>query len=86
MKDTLRLLTFALVIAGGMAIAMQLSSQAPAGPVTLDPEEISWIKFCESRGYEVSTDDPDVIDEYLDTWRGSTEEEAALAENEVKPC
>lgn len=38
----------------------------------------SWILFCNARGYDPSTEDPEAIDEYLDAWVGTTEEEKAF--------
>ena len=38
----------------------------------------SWKAFCTSRNYVVATTDSEIINEYLDTWVGSVEEEQAL--------
>lgn len=38
----------------------------------------SWGKFCEARHYDINTTDSEIINEYLDTWCGSAEEEQAL--------
>lgn len=47
-------------------------------PVTDRREEISWDAFCKSRGYAVTDERSEVVNEYLDTWCGSVEEEAVL--------
>lgn len=39
---------------------------------------ISWNAFCVARGHSTSDNSPAVLDEYLDTWRGTAEEEKAL--------
>lgn len=41
-------------------------------------DEISWAAFCNARGYQLNEIRHEAITEYLDCWRGSTEEEAAL--------
>lgn len=38
----------------------------------------SWRAFCSSRNYDVATQDSEIVNEYLDTWCGSVEEEQAL--------
>lgn len=38
----------------------------------------SWRAFCTARNYEIATTDSEIIDEYLDTWVGSVDEEATL--------
>lgn len=52
-------------------------------PASLDAEEISWVEFCKARGYDVHDNSATAVDEYLDTWCGSTEEEEALTRNGV---
>lgn len=41
-------------------------------------EEVSWQAFCEEYGYSLNDNSSEVINKYLDTWRGSVTEEAAL--------
>lgn len=38
----------------------------------------SWKAFCVSRNYDINTTDSEIIDEYLDAWMGSVEEEQAI--------
>lgn len=41
-------------------------------------DELSWTEFCKARGYDVHDHSDQVVNEYLDTWIGSTEEEKAF--------
>jgi hypothetical protein len=52
---------------------------------TKTAEELSWQAFCQARGYELSDQSADVVNEYLDTWRGTAAEEAALDAANVQP-
>lgn len=47
--------------------------------------EISWSAFCEARGYDRNDYTYSAINEYLDTWCGSVEEENAFIKAGVKP-
>lgn len=77
MKDTIRLSALGLFLAGIMTAAIFLSATTPTA-ATLTPEEISWAEFCKARGYDVSDNRDEVINEFLDTWVGSVEEEQAF--------
>lgn len=46
---------------------------------------ISWNAFCAARGHEPGDNSPAVLDEYLDTWRGTAEEEKALLKAGCNP-
>lgn len=78
MKDSVKILAIGLVMASGMALAMWLPSRSQELPAALTTEDISWIEFCKSRGYDFDDKSPTVVDEFLDTWCGSTEEEEDL--------
>lgn len=78
MKDSVKILAIGLVMASGMALAMWLPSRSQELPASLTSEDISWIEFCKARGYDVLDESPETVNEYLDTWCGSVEEEAAL--------
>lgn len=78
MKDTIRLSVLGFSIAGLMAVACLMSSGTKELPAALTPEEISWVEFCKHHGYDIHTEDDEIINEYLDTWCGSTDEEEAL--------
>lgn len=47
--------------------------------------EISWSSFCAARGYDINDNTYQATNEYLDTWCGSVEEEAAFIKAGVKP-
>lgn len=47
--------------------------------------EISWAAFCAARGYALDDNTYQATNEYLDTWCGSAEEEAALISTGIKP-
>lgn len=38
----------------------------------------SWGKFCQAHNYDINTTESEIVNEYLDTWVGSVEEEQAL--------
>ncbi len=83
MKDLIRLSALSLAIIFFLGTSMCLKDRKPQDVITLDPEEISWIEFCKTRGYDPSIDDEETVVEFLDTWRGSTEEEEALTRNGI---
>lgn len=62
-------------------VAILFTGCATTTPTVSDEEinRISWNSFCEARGYGIQDMTGEAYDEYLDTWCGSTEEEAALA-------
>lgn len=41
-------------------------------------EYVSWIAFCATRGHDINDNTHSTINEYLDTWCGSVEEEEAF--------
>ena len=47
---------------------------------------ISWVAFCANRNYNINDNTGEVINEYLDTWCGSVEEEEAFIANGIEPC
>lgn len=47
--------------------------------------EISWIAFCDARGYDYNDNTHLTVNEYLDTWCGSVEEEEAFVKLGVEP-
>ena len=78
MKDLLRLSVYSIGIPGLMVIAAAMPSSTPQLPVTLTPEEISWVEFCKYKRYDIHTEDEEIVNEFLDTWVGSVEEEQAF--------
>lgn len=47
--------------------------------------EISWNAFCDARGYDRNDNTYLTVNEYLDTWCGSVEEENAFIKAGVEP-
>lgn len=47
--------------------------------------DVSWAAFCSARGYDISDNTYPAINEYLDTWCGSVDEDNAFANAGVKP-
>ena len=77
MKESICILSLGLTVALLMGAAMFTAKDRKL-PSTLTPEEISWIEFCRANGYDIYTDDDDILNEFLDTWVGSAKEEEAL--------
>lgn len=75
MKDIIRLSIFSIGIAGLMAAACLMPSKTTELPISPTPEEISWVEFCKARHYDPHTENEDIINEFLDTWIGSADEE-----------
>ena len=84
MKDIIRLSALGIGIAGLMAVAMSMSTNTTELPAALTPEEISWVEFCKHKGYDPHTENEEIINEYLDTWVGSSIEEEALTRQGVE--
>ncbi|WP_290088564.1 hypothetical protein [uncultured Duncaniella sp.] len=78
MKDIIRLSIFGFGIAGLMAVACYLPSNTEQLPAALTSDELSWIEFCKARGYDTHDNRDEIINEFLDTWVGSMEEERAF--------
>lgn len=75
MKDVIRISVLGFAVAGLMAFSCWPSSETTENTSTLSPEEISWIEFCKARGYDIHDDRDEIINEFLDAWVGSVEEE-----------
>lgn len=69
-----------------LAIAAALTGCRPS-QATLDQRraDISWNAFCQAHGYDATDTTHLVVNEYLDTWCGSFDEEIALLEAGVEP-
>ncbi|ROS79767.1 hypothetical protein EEL34_15330 [Muribaculaceae bacterium Isolate-039 (Harlan)] len=70
-----------------LALATALLTGCSSNKVALDNlrGEISWNAFCDARGYDRADNTYSAVNEYLDTWCGSVDEEAALIEAGVEP-
>ena len=60
--------------------ANPFADEAPTAEETPEYIERSLIRFCECRGYDPDGMSEEQINEWLDSWRGSTEEESAMNE------
>lgn len=78
MKDIIRLSATGIAMCALFAWAMLNTAGTKELPASLTPEEISWVEFCKYKGYDVHSEDGEIINEFLDAWRGSTVEEEAL--------
>ena len=69
-----------LMCAAGIILVVNLKNNpVSAQAVTpLTPQEISWVEFCKTRGYDTSDNRDEIGNEFLDTWVGSVEEERAF--------
>lgn len=77
MKKTIIALTLASVLLPGCSTAKHNLDEYRA--------YISWIAFCSNRGHSINDNTYDVTNEYLDTWCGSVDEEAAFIAAGVEP-
>lgn len=73
MKHTAAIIPALILIIGTAAVYTRQTTRTLPAPLT--PEEISWVEFCKARHYDPHTEDGEIINEYLDTWVGSVEEE-----------
>lgn len=67
-----------------LALVAALLTGCKSNKVALEQlrADVSWSAFCAARGYDINDNTYPVINEYLDTWCGSVDEEAALIEAE----
>lgn len=75
MKDIIRLSATGIVMCALFAAAMLNTADNTKVSAPLTSDEISWIEFCKARGYDVHDESDEIINEFLDTWVGSVEEE-----------
>ena len=69
-----------------LAIAAAALTACTSGKTLADRRAyVSWTTFCATRGYNINDNTHAVANEYLDTWCGSTEEEAAFIAAGAKP-
>lgn len=72
MKQTSKILIPITIAATLLCASHTASKPAP------DPAEASWRAFCAARLHAPTDTSAEAETEYLDTWRGTVEEEAAL--------
>lgn len=75
MKNIIRTTLIGTAMCAICAWAMFSLADKSKNSVPLTSEEISWVEFCKARNYDPHAEDDDIINEYLDTWVGSVEEE-----------
>lgn len=68
-----------------IAVAVILLTSGCTATKPSHAAELSWEMFCHARGYDIHNNTDQAINEYLDTWRGSAEEEVALLNAGVEP-
>lgn len=78
MKKTI----FSLAVATMLLASCTTSKQATTNEQRY---YISWIAFCANRGYNINDNTNLTINEYIDTWCGSVEEEQAFINAGVEP-
>lgn len=78
MKKTVLILSLAIAAALAGCHSNESALQARRA-------DVSWRAFCAARGYDLNDNTYQATDEYLDTWCGSADEEAAFIAAGVKP-
>lgn len=70
-----------------LALVAALLTGCKSNKVALEQlrADVSWSAFCAARGYDINDNTYPVINEYLDTWCGSVDEEAAFIKAGVEP-
>lgn len=70
-----------------LAIMVAAATGCRSSQTTLDQRraDISWNAFCQARGYDTDDNTHLVVNEYLDTWCGSVDEETAFIKAGVEP-
>ena len=76
---------YIILIALSVAAMTACTSTKLASVSDNERGEISWNAFCDARGYDRNDNTYSAVNEYLDTWCGSVDEEAALIEAGVEP-
>ncbi len=74
-KEILHLSAMGLALVLSIGLSSLMPARSRQLPARLSAEELSWTEFCRVRGYDSQSNDSAVINEYLDTWVGSIEEE-----------
>ena len=75
------------IITLALATALQTQTGCTSNKVALEQlrADVSWSAFCAARGYDLNDNTYPAINEYLDTWCGSVDEEAAFIKAGVEP-
>jgi len=73
---------YIIIISISLAALTGCTTNKVAADNTLD--EISWTAFCAARGHNLNDSTSETINEYLDTWCGSVEEEQVFINEGVE--
>lgn len=76
---------YIILIALSAAMLTDCTSTKLASVSDNERGEISWNAFCDARGYDRNDNTYTAVNEYLDTWCGSVEEENAFIKAGVEP-
>jgi hypothetical protein len=76
---------YILTIALATALLTGCSSAKLAAVSDDERAEISWNAFCDAHGYDRNDNTFPTVNEYLDAWCGSVDEENALIKAGVEP-
>lgn len=70
-----------------LALVAALLTGCKSNKVALEQlrADVSWSAFCAARGYDINDNTYPAINEYLDTWCGSVDEEEAFINAGVEP-
>lgn len=78
MKNLIRFSVMGIAVCALLSVATLWTDRSQEVTSQFTPEEISWIEFCKAKGYDVHDHSKETVNEFLDTWRGSAEEERAF--------
>lgn len=67
------------ILLASAALCGCASGRASDTNTDLVRSELSWATFCATRGHHIDDRTPSTINEYLDSWVGSAQEEEAFA-------
>lgn len=76
---------YIILIALSAAVLTGCTSTKLASVSDTERGEISWNAFCDARGYDRNDNTYATVNEYLDAWCGSVEEENAFINAGVEP-
>ena len=87
MKKATIILALVAILFTGCSSSKTLCPAKNSSQTTLDSHraDVSWSAFCTARGYDLNDTNYPAINEYLDTWCGSVEEEKAFIKSGIEP-
>lgn len=78
MKELVRISLTGIASVALFSAAVLWTDKSEEIPQQQTSDELSWKEFCKARGYNVNDYSEEIVNEFLDTWRGSVEEERAF--------